>query len=138
MSQVKAGGAYVELTARSAQFLKGLEAAQKRLQSFGASTRMIGTKLMGLGVAAAAPVAGSVAVYANFDDAIRAAGAVAGATGAAFDSLREKAKLLGATTSFSALSRELGSKMGSGSAGLEVVSISGTTGNKSKSGLDGS
>jgi hypothetical protein len=40
MSQVKAGGAYVELTARSAQFLKGLEAAQKRLQSFGASTRL--------------------------------------------------------------------------------------------------
>ena len=102
MSQVKAGGAYVELTARSAQFLKGLEAAQKRLKSFGASTRMIGTKLMGLGVAAAAPVAGSVATYANFDDAIRAAGAVAGATGAAFDSLREKAKFLGATTSFSA------------------------------------
>ena len=63
MSQVKAGGAYVELTARSAQFLKGLEAAQKRLKSFGASTRMIGTKLMGLGVAAAAPVAGSVAVF---------------------------------------------------------------------------
>ncbi len=29
MSQVRAGGAYVELTARSAQFLKGLEAAQK-------------------------------------------------------------------------------------------------------------
>lgn len=102
MSQVKAGGAYVELTARSTKFLKGLEAAQKRLASFGASTRMIGTKLMGLGAAAAAPVAGSVAVYANFDDAIRAAGAVAGATGAAFDSLREKAKLLGATTSFSA------------------------------------
>ncbi len=37
MSQVRAGGAYVELTARSAQFLKGLEAAQKRLKSFGAS-----------------------------------------------------------------------------------------------------
>jgi TP901 family phage tail tape measure protein len=102
MSQVKAGAAYVELTARNEKFLKGLEAAQKRLKSFGASTRLIGTKLMGLGVAAAAPVAASVATYANFDDAIRAAGAVAGATGAAFDSLREKAKLLGATTSLSA------------------------------------
>ena len=56
MSQVRAGGAYVELTARSAQFLKGLEAAQKRLKSFGASTRLVGTKLTGLGVAAAAPV----------------------------------------------------------------------------------
>ncbi len=43
MSQVRAGGAYVELTARSAQFLKGLEAAQKRLKSFGASTRLVGT-----------------------------------------------------------------------------------------------
>ena len=102
MSQVKAGGAYVELTARSAQFLKGLEAAQKRLQSFGASARLVGTKLMGLGVAAAAPVAGSLAVYTSFDDAIRAAGAAANATGAAFESLRNTAKQLGATTSFSA------------------------------------
>ncbi len=72
MSQVRAGGAYVELTARSAQFLKGLEAAQKRLKSFGASTRLVGTKLTGLGVAAAAPVGASLAVYTSFDDAIRA------------------------------------------------------------------
>jgi TP901 family phage tail tape measure protein len=102
MSQVRAGGAYVELTARSAQFLKGLEAAQKRLKSFGASTRLVGTKLTGLGVAAAAPVGASLAVYTSFDDAIRAAGAAANATGATLESLRNKAKQLGATTSFSA------------------------------------
>jgi TP901 family phage tail tape measure protein len=102
MSQVRAGGAYVELTARSAQFLKGLEAAQKRLKSFGASTRLVGTKLTGLGVAAAAPVGASLAVYTSFDDAIRAAGAAANATGATLESLRNKAKHLGATTSFSA------------------------------------
>ncbi len=102
MSQVKAGGAYVELTTRSSQFLKGLEAAQKRLKSFGASTRLLGTKLTGLGVAAATPVAGSLAVYTNFDDAIRAAGAAANATGETFESLRKTAKHLGATTSFSA------------------------------------
>jgi TP901 family phage tail tape measure protein len=102
MSQVRAGGAYVELTARSAQFLKGLEAAQKRLKSFGASTRLVGTKLTGLGVAAAAPVGASLAVYTSFDDAIRAAGAAANATGATLESLRKKAKHLGATTSFSA------------------------------------
>ncbi len=81
MSQVKAGGAYVELTARSTQFLKGLEAAQKRLKSFGASTRLVGTKLIGLGIAAAAPIGGSLAAYTSFDDAIRAAGAAANATG---------------------------------------------------------
>ncbi len=97
MSQVRAGGAYVELTARSAQFLKGLEAAQKRLKSFGASTRLVGTKLTGLGVAAAAPVGASLAVYTSFDDAIRAAGAAANATGATLESLRNKAKHLGAT-----------------------------------------
>ena len=102
MSQVRAGGAYVELTARSAQFLKGLEAAQKRLKSFGASTRQVGTKLTGLGVAAAAPIGASLAVYTSFDDAIRAAGAAANATGATLESLRNKAKHLGATTSFSA------------------------------------
>ena len=102
MSQVRAGGAYVELTARSAQFLKGLEAAQKRLKSFGASTRLVGTKLTSLGVAAAAPVGASLAVYTSFDDAIRAAGAAANATGATLESLRNKAKHLGATTSFSA------------------------------------
>jgi TP901 family phage tail tape measure protein len=102
MSQVKAGGAYVELTARSTQFLKGLEAAQKRLKSFGASTRLLGTKLTGLGVAAATPLAGSLVAYTNFDDAIRAAGAAANATGATFESLRNTAKHLGATTSYSA------------------------------------
>ncbi len=102
MSQVRAGGAYVELTARSTQFLKGLEAAQKRLKSFGASTRLVGTKLMGLGVAAAAPIGGSLAAYTSFDDAIRAAGAAANATGESFESLRNTAKHLGATTSFSA------------------------------------
>jgi hypothetical protein len=84
MSQVKAGGAYVELTTRSSQFLKGLEAAQKRLKSFGASTRLLGTKITGLGVAAATPVAGSLAVYTSFDDAIRAA---VNATGKTFESL---------------------------------------------------
>ncbi len=44
----------------------------------------------------------SLAVYTSFDDAIRAAGAAANATGATLESLRNKAKHLGATTSFSA------------------------------------
>jgi TP901 family phage tail tape measure protein len=47
-------------------------------------------------------VGASLAVYTSFDDAIRAAGAAANATGATLESLRNKAKQLGATTSFSA------------------------------------
>jgi TP901 family phage tail tape measure protein len=102
MSQVRAGAAYVELLTRDAAFVKGLQAAQKRLNSFASSTKLLGTKLMGIGAAASAPIAGSLAAYTTFDDAIRAAGAAANATGEAFESLRSTAKQLGATTSFSA------------------------------------
>ena len=102
MSQVKAGAAYVELTTRNSKFLKGLEAAKKRLERFGASTRLIGTRLMSIGTAAAAPLAGSLAVFSSFDDAMRGVKAITGATAAEFEMLRDKAKQLGATTSFSA------------------------------------
>ncbi|MEO1617491.1 MAG: phage tail tape measure protein [Planctomycetota bacterium] len=102
MSQVKAGAAYVELTTRNSKFLKGLEAAKKRLERFGASTRLIGTRLMSIGTAAAAPLAGSLAVFSSFDDAMRGVKAITGATAAEFEMLRDKAKRLGATTSFSA------------------------------------
>ncbi|XZE17481.1 phage tail tape measure protein [Pirellulaceae bacterium SH449] len=102
MSQVKAGAAYVELSTRNAQLLKGLKQAQKQLQSFGQATRLLGTRLMGLGSAAAAPMAGSMAVFASFDDAIRGVRAITQATEADFEALRNKAKQLGATTSYSA------------------------------------
>src|SRR6056297_140130 len=102
MSQVRAGAAYVELLTRDTAFVKGLRSAQKRLQSFGQSTRLLGTKLMGLGTAAAAPLAGSVAIFSNFDDAMRGVAAITQATGAQLESLRNTAKKLGATTSYSA------------------------------------
>ncbi len=102
MSQVRAGSAYVELLTKDTAFVKGLRSAQKRLESFGASTRFLGTKLMGLGAAAATPLAGSVAVFSNFDDAMRGVAAITQATGSQLESLRNTAKHLGATTSFAA------------------------------------
>ena len=102
MSQVRAGAAYVELLTKDAAFVKGLRSAQKRLQSFGQSTRLLGTKLMGLGTAAAAPLAGSVAIFSNFDDAMRGVAAITQATETQLESLRNTAKKLGATTSYSA------------------------------------
>jgi len=56
---------------------------------------------MGLGVAAATPLAGSVAVFSNFDDAMRGVAAITQATGTQLESLRNKATHLGATTSYS-------------------------------------
>ncbi|GAA5509156.1 phage tail tape measure protein [Novipirellula caenicola] len=102
MSQVRAGAAYVELLTKDAAFVKGLRSAQKRLQSFGQSTRLLGAKLMGFGTAAAAPLAGSVAIFSNFDDAMRGVAAITQATETQLESLRNTAKKLGATTSYSA------------------------------------
>lgn len=102
MSQVRAGAAYVELLTKDAAFVKGLRSAQKRLQSLGQSTRLLGTKLMGLGTAAAAPLGGSVAIFSNFDDAMRGVAAITQATETQLESLRNTAKKLGATTSYSA------------------------------------
>ncbi|MFG0262179.1 MAG: phage tail tape measure protein [Novipirellula sp. JB048] len=63
---------------------------------------MLGTKLMGLGAAAATPLAGSVAIFSNFDDAMRGVAAITQATETQLESLRNTAKKLGATTSYSA------------------------------------
>lgn len=102
MSQVRAGAAYVELTTRNSKFLKGLAAAKKRLQDFGASTRMLGRQVFSAGAAATAPLAASMAVFTSFDDAMRGVRAITQATDSEFAKLRDRAKELGASTSFSA------------------------------------
>lgn len=102
MSQVKAGAAYVELLTRDAQLVKGLAAAQRRLQDFGASTRALGASLFAIGAAAATPIGLSVATFASFDDGMRAVRAVTQATAEDFAKLTAEAKRLGATTSYSA------------------------------------
>ena len=45
MSQVRAGAAYVELLTRDAAFVKGLQAAQKRLNSFASSIKFFRSKV---------------------------------------------------------------------------------------------
>ncbi|OYW12561.1 MAG: phage tail tape measure protein, partial [Planctomycetales bacterium 12-60-4] len=100
--QVRAGAAYVELTTKNTAFIKGLDAAKRRLQDFGMATRMMGLKMFGVGTAAAAPLAASVAVFASFDDAMLSVKGVTQASAEEFEKLRNKAKELGATTSFTA------------------------------------
>ncbi len=102
MSQVRAGAAYVELLTQDVAFVKGLNAAQKRLKSFGDSVKLMGANLLKVGTAAAVPLAGSVAVFSSFDDAMRGVAAITQATTSQLESLRETAKRLGATTSYSA------------------------------------
>ncbi len=55
-----------------------------------------------IGALAAAPFLIATKIFAAFDDQMRTVQAVTGATGAAFETLTEKAKMLGRTTSFTA------------------------------------
>lgn len=100
--QVKAGAAYIEIATRDSAFVKGLNAAKKRLLDFGNATRMMGLKLLSVGAAAATPLALSTSIFASFDDQMLAVKGVTQATEEEFDRLRGKAKQLGATTSYTA------------------------------------
>ncbi len=99
---IRAGAAYIELYANDNKLVRGLNRAQKRLKAFGSSVQRIGARLTGIGTGLAAGFAISTRVFAGFDDKMRAVRAVTGATEAQFQSLREEAKRLGRTTSFTA------------------------------------
>ena len=99
---IRAGAAYIELYANDNRLVRGLNRAQKRLKAFGSSVQRIGARLTGIGTGLAAGFAISTRVFAGFDDRMRQVRAVTGATEAQFHSLREEAKRLGRTTSFTA------------------------------------
>ncbi len=100
-SGIRAGRAFVELGV-SDKLTAGLRRAQRRLQTFGNSVRAIGTRLTAISAGIGAGFAISTRVFAGFDDRMRVVRAVTGATEQQFESLREEAKRLGRTTSFTA------------------------------------
>jgi TP901 family phage tail tape measure protein len=97
------GRAFVEIGADPAKLFKALQQANARIGRFAAGMRSVGTRMMGAGVAMAAPLALASRQFATFDDAIRATAAVSGATGAGLQSLTDRARLLGESTSFTAV-----------------------------------
>ncbi|MGH7202526.1 MAG: phage tail tape measure protein, partial [Planctomycetaceae bacterium] len=62
---IRAGRAFVELFADDSKLVRGLDAAKKRLQAFGASVRAIGMKMVAAGALVAGPL--SLAVKAASD-----------------------------------------------------------------------
>jgi hypothetical protein len=64
---IRAGKAFVELGV-SDKLTAGLRRAQKRLSAFGSGLRSIGTRITGFGAALAAPLAGSLKVFAAAGD----------------------------------------------------------------------
>ena len=77
---VRAGRAFVELMLDQTRLERGLKAAQSKLKSFGASVMSMGTKMLGIAALAGAPLAMAAKTFADFDDQMRTARAVTGAT----------------------------------------------------------
>lgn len=102
-ADIRAGRAFVELFVKGAKWEAGLKSASAQLKAVGESAKKIGQQLATMGVATGAVVAASVKRFAEFDDQMRAVGAVSQSTDAELAILTETAKKLGATTSFTAV-----------------------------------
>jgi len=99
---IRAGAAYVEVTAQTSKLQRGLATAQAQLQNFGRSCTAIGKDMLMLSGAFAVPLAMAVKGFAAFDDQMRLAKAVTKATKAEFESMTKVAAKLGRETSFTA------------------------------------
>lgn len=99
---IRAGAAYVEVTAQTSKLQRGLATAQAQLQNFGRSCTAIGKDMLMLSGAFAVPMAMAVKGFADFDDQMRLVRAVTKATKQEFESLTQVAAKLGRETSFTA------------------------------------
>lgn len=82
--------------------MQKIAAAGESLKSAGDKISGVGQKLMPLSAAAAGIGAGIIKTTADFDASMSKVAAVSGAAGEDFDSLRNKAREMGATTKFTA------------------------------------
>lgn len=99
---IRAGRAFVELTANDTKLVRGLRSAQRKLRQFGARITAVGKQMALAGGMMAAPLALSLRIGANFEDQMSKVKAVTSGTADEFDVLNRKAKELGRTTSFTA------------------------------------
>ena len=101
-ANIRAGRAYVEVTAETSKLNKSLDAAQSQLKAFGTSCQGLGRDMMALGGALSLPFALAEKSFAGFDDKMRLVQAVTSSAGDAFESLTRTAQRLGRETSFTA------------------------------------
>ena len=101
-SNIRAGRAYVEVTAETSKLQRNLTSAQAQLQNFGRTCTNVGKDLLMLSGAMAAPLVMAVRSFAGFDDSMRLVQAVTQATDADFKALTKTAQRLGRDTSYTA------------------------------------
>lgn len=101
-SDVKAGGAYVEITADNSKLYKGLEEAESKLEEFSGNMEDLGAAFAGLGATFAAPAALGIKAFADFEQRILTLKGVTKATSEELQKMNDVALELGASTSWSA------------------------------------
>ena len=101
-ANIRAGRAYVEVTAETSKLRANLNAAQSQLRDFGKACQGLGRDMMTLGGALSLPFILAERSFAGFDDKMRLVQAVTSSTGEEFDQLTKTAQRLGRETSFTA------------------------------------
>ena len=97
-ANIRAGRAYMEVTAETSKLKKSLDSAQSQLKAFGKSCQGLGRDMMALGGALSLPFALAEKSFAGFDDKMRLVQAVTSSAGDAFESLTQMAQRLGRET----------------------------------------
>src|SRR5580692_8870994 len=93
--QIRAGGAFYELSLRDTALTKGLNRAAARLKKFGASVREIGSKIAELGLGLKAPFAAAEAIFVSTGSALYHLSEQTGVGVEALSSLSYAAKMTG-------------------------------------------
>ncbi len=101
-NNIRAGRAYVEVTAETSRLQRNLTAAQAQLRDFGRACTGVGRDMLMLSAAMAAPMVLAAKSFAKFDDGMRLVQAVTQATEEQFQALTRTAQRLGRETSFTA------------------------------------
>ena len=113
-SGIRMGKVFVEIGADPRKFFTAVGMMQRKLSStlsgiqnnlnkLGGAMTTVGAGMAAAGTAVIAPLAFASRQFAQFDDPIRATAAVTQSGGAALQSMTERARELGATTSFTAI-----------------------------------
>lgn len=101
-ADVRAGAAYVEVTADDRKLGRGLAGARRRLRAFAAAVSDIGGAMLRATAVPLGALAISSRTFMGFSDQMSEVQAVTGAAADDFARLNEQAKELGRTTSFTA------------------------------------
>ena len=80
-ANIRAGRAYVEVTAETSKLRANLNAAQSQLRDFGKACQGLGRDMMALGGALSLPFILAERSFAGFDDKMRLVQAVTSSTG---------------------------------------------------------